>query len=191
MFRGPKIAVLIVPLSAMVDPLDLDFQDRKIEVLIHPIPASGWGREYCLDGVAIVPSNDPVSAYAMAFRTGGVEFVSPIGGSTIMWQIENVVFEAWKQFLAFAKSYGVEPPFSVFVSLIEVAGLTFSTGPYSFRTPPPIRQNMVPLPEMLVGPDNFKKPPEVLFKRILHVAANAFRLPRWPSYDADGNYKPR
>jgi hypothetical protein len=40
---GPKIAVLIVPLSAMVDPLDLDFQDRKIELLIKPIPASGWG----------------------------------------------------------------------------------------------------------------------------------------------------
>lgn len=107
-----------------------------------------------------------------------------------MWRIENVVFEAWKQFLAFAKSYGVEPPFSVFVSLIEVAGLTFSTGPHSFRTPPPIRQNMVPLPEMLVGPDNFEKPPEVLFKRILHVAANAFGLARWPSYDADGNYTP-
>ena len=137
----------------------------------------------------MVPSNDPVGAYALAFRTGALELVSPIGGLSILWQIEDVVFKAWKQFLDFAKNYGVEPPFSVFVSLIEVAGLTLSAGSYPFRTPTPIRQNIVPLPEMLIGADDLEKPPEILFKRILDVAANAFGLVRWPSYDADGKHR--
>ena len=190
-FRGPKITVLIVPWSAILDPLDLDIQDRRIDAYIHPLPVSGWNHQFCLEGVAMIPSDNPVSAYAMVFRTGVVEFVSPIYGPSADWTwIQRVVFETWKQFVAFAKSFGVEPPFSVFVTMIEAADLRLSTDPYSFPTPrPPIRQNIVRLPEELVRLDDFEKP-EVLFKRVLKVAANVFGLAKWPSYDANGNYQP-
>ncbi len=132
-FRGPKIAVLIVPWSAMVDPLDLHIQDRKIDACIHPLPiSSGWNRQFCLEGVAMIPSDNPVSACAMVFRTGVVEFVSPIYGPSADWNwIQSIVFETWEQFVAFAKGFGVEPPISIFVTMIEVAGLTLSTVPQS------------------------------------------------------------
>ena len=193
-FRGPKIAVLIVPWSTIVDPLDLNIRDGKIDACIHPLPIpSGWSRQFCLEGVAIIPSSDnPVGAYAMVFRTGVVEFVSPIYGPSVDWTwIQRIVFETWEQFVAFAQKFGVEPPFSVFVTMIEAVGLELSSNSYSFPKPrPPIRRNTVPLPEMFVGPDDFEKPREVLFKRVLAVAANIFGLERWPSYDADGNYRP-
>jgi hypothetical protein len=55
-FRGPKLAVLIVPWSAMLDPLDLDIQDLKLDAYIHPLPTpSGWSRQFCFEGVAIIP----------------------------------------------------------------------------------------------------------------------------------------
>jgi hypothetical protein len=73
----------------------------------------------------------------------------------------------------------------VFVTLIEVAGLKLSTGPSTT-----IRESILPLPEVSVGVDEFEKPPEILFKRVLDVAGNALGLERWPNYDADGNYKP-
>jgi hypothetical protein len=192
-FRGPKFAVLIVPWSAMLDPLDVDIQDRKIDALINPLPASGWNRQFCLEGVAMIPSGNPVSAYAMVFRTGVVEFVSPLVGPSEDWTwIQRIVFETWKQFVAFAKSFDVGPPFSVFVTMIEADGLKLLSDPVGFPTPrPSIRQNIVRLPEELVRLDDFEKPPEVLLKGVLEVAANAFGLAKWPSYDAEGNFRSR
>lgn len=74
--------------------------------------------------------------------------------------------------------------------MIEAAGLTLSSGPYSFPTPhPAIRQNIVSLPDVYVGLDDFEKPGHVLFKRCLYVMANTFGFPNWPSYGADGNYR--
>ncbi len=186
LFRGPKIAVLIVPLSAMVNPLDLHIQDRKIDRLINPIWAGSWSRQFCLEGVAMIPSDNPVSASALVFRMGAVEFVSPTGSNPPWIRIEDVIFESWKQFVAFAKSFDVEPPVSVFVTMIEVAGLMLSTEPYSYSTA--IRQNIVSLPEVSVDVGDFEKPREVLFKRVLDVAGNAFGFERWPSYDAAGNH---
>jgi hypothetical protein len=137
------------------------------------------------------PSSDNlISAYAMVFRTGVVEFVSPILGPNVDWTwIQGIVFETWKQFVAFAESFGVGPPFSVFVTMIEANGLMLSRDPSTPR--PPIRQNIVRLPEELVRLDDFEKPPEVLFKGVLKVAANAFGLAKWPSYDAEGNFRSR
>ena len=70
--------------------------------------------------------------------------------------------------------------------MIDVGGLTLSTG--GVPVPSRIRRNTVPLPELFVGADDFGKRPEVLFKRTLDVAANAFGLPKSPSYDNDGKY---
>lgn len=68
---GPKITVLIVPWSAMLDPLDLDMQDtRRLINIIRPIPLAGLNLQYCLEGVAITAADNPVSASAMVFRTG-------------------------------------------------------------------------------------------------------------------------
>jgi hypothetical protein len=52
--RGPKITVLIVPLSAMVDPLDLHIQDRQIINVISTMPVSpALACQYCLEGLAL------------------------------------------------------------------------------------------------------------------------------------------
>jgi hypothetical protein len=91
-------------------------------------------RQYCLEGVAMITPDNPVSAYAMVFRTGAVEFVSPLIEPDAAW-IEDIIFGAWRQFFDFAKKFNVEPPILVFATLIEVAGVKFSTRlSVSFRT---------------------------------------------------------
>ncbi len=190
---GPKIAVLIVPLSAMVDPLDLHIQvKQRSSGIVSPISDLRSTYQHCLEGVATITPENPASAYALMFRTGAVEFVTPIGDPEHLarpnvspFKIERAVLEAWNRFVDFAKSFGVDPPIWIFATLIDVGGLMLSTAaPRS----PPIRRNIVPLQEVSVGPDDFGKRPEVLFKRVLEVAANAFGLPQSPSYDANGRY---
>ena len=63
------------------------------------------------------------------------------------------------EFVAFAEAFTVEPPVSVFATLLEIGGIGLTT-----------------------------TSPDALFKRTLDVAANVFGLPRSPSYDAAGNY---
>jgi hypothetical protein len=121
----------------------------------------------------------------MVFRTGVVEFVSPVGPRADWTWIERIVFEAWAKFFDFAKKLDVTPPISVFVTLLEAAGMTLSVGHEFAARPTPSRQNIVQLPEVYIGLDDFEKPREVPFKRLLGVAANAFGLERWPSYTWD------
>jgi schlafen family protein len=178
--RGPKLAVLAVPSSAMLDPLEINIRDPRIINCITP--RGPWDRQYCLEGVAI-KMGDPVGAYSMVFRTGVVEFVSPVGLNPEWHRIQRIVFEAWKQFIAFAEKLDVRPPTSVFVTLIEVGGVTLSVGHEFAARPTPSRQNVVQLPEVYIGLDDFEKPPAVLFKRLLGVAGNAFGLESWPTWE--------
>jgi Putative DNA-binding domain len=178
---GPKIAVLIVPLSAMVDPLDLPVKKGQTGI-VRPILEIACAYEYYFEGMAAITRDKPPSAYALMFRTGAVEFVTPIGEpparpNVSPYKIERAVFVAWNQFIDFAKSFGVDPPIWLFATLIDVGGLMLSTAAYG----PHIRRNIVPLPEVFIGPDDLGKRPEVLFKRVLDVAANAFGLPELPS----------
>ncbi len=192
---GPKIAVLIAPVSAFVDPLDLDVRvERRPRDVVRPISNHSSTYQYCLEGVATVTPGSPVEAYSLMFRMGVVECVAPIlsndptRATVSAYRIEEVVFKAWEGFVAFAKAYGIEPPTSVFATLLEIGNIRISTPsvdevPSSVCVVPIAR-----LPEVFVGHDDFAKPPEALFKRTLDVAANVFGLPRSPSYDAAGNY---
>jgi hypothetical protein len=63
--------------------------------------------QYCLEGVATILPGDPVSAYAMVFRTGAVEFVAPLIEPDAAW-IEDIIFGAWRQFFDFAKKFNVD-----------------------------------------------------------------------------------
>ena len=136
----------------------------------------------------------PVDAYSLMFRTGVVECVAPIlsndpARTTVSaYRIEEVVFKAWEGFVSFATAYGIEPPAAVFATLLDIGGIPISThsvdGVQSSICPARIAR----LPEVFVGHDDFAKPPEALFKRMLDIAANVFGLPRSPSYDAAGNY---
>jgi hypothetical protein len=122
-------------------------------------------------GVAAITRDNPPSAYALMFRTGAVEFVSLIGSEdprrpgprppVSPYKIEEVVFVAWERFLDFAKSFGVDPPIWLSATLIDVGGLMLSTGAYGSHTPAAIRRNIVPLPEVFIGPDDLGKRPEV------------------------------
>ena len=76
---GPKIAVLIAPVSAFVDPLDLDVRvERRPRDVVRPISNHSSTYQYCLEGVATVTPGSPVEAYSLMFRMGVVECVAPI-----------------------------------------------------------------------------------------------------------------
>jgi hypothetical protein len=187
---GPKLVAHIVPLGAIVDPLDLQI-DRDSEGTVRPIGSTGSTSQHCLEGFATLTHETPVTAYSLMFRTGAVECVAGIApdgssGQSVDWyRIENAVFESWKQFVPFASNFGVDPPIYFFATLSEVANLNlqqFSAA--GFGTP----RNIVRLPEVFIGVDEFGNRPESLFKRLLEVTANAFGLSRCPSYDANGKF---
>ena len=113
---APKIAVLIAPVSAFVDPLDLDVRvERRPHDVIRPILNQSSTYQYCLEGVATVTPGSPVEAYCLMFRTGVVVCVAPIlshdptSRTVSFFRIEEVVFKLWQRFIAFAKAFAIEP----------------------------------------------------------------------------------
>jgi hypothetical protein len=98
------------------------------------------------------------------------------------------VRDTWKHFKAFAAHHGVEPPVFVFASLLEVGGIGPRGDFMDAEQPVPSRKALLKFPEVLVGIDDFEKPPEVLFKRLFDIASNAFGLAGSKNYGADGKY---
>jgi Putative DNA-binding domain len=192
---GPRIAVLTVPMSALVDPLDLDIRvDQRPYEIVWPTTATSASYQYCLEGVVTMTPGPKSASYSLMFRTGAVECVAPIlshnpSRKTINFQlIEDTVFEAWQRFRIFAQAFAVEPPVLVLPTLISINDISLTTISVDEVPSSPSPVGVARLPEVFVSSDDISKSPELLFKKTLDVAANVFGLPRSPTYDAAGNH---
>ncbi len=193
---GPKVVVHVVPLSSAVDPADLKLREG-VKGTVPPLGgASGYDWQFCLEGIATRPGVEPLRAYSLMFRTGAVECMTASlerqDGDGVRF-INLVPFEAavrdtWKRFKTFAAHHGLEPPVTVFATLLEVGGLGPRSDFFDIERPVVSRKALLKFPEVSVGVDEFGEPPERLFKGLFDVAANAFGLPGSKSYDAHGNY---
>jgi hypothetical protein len=155
---GPRIEVLMVPMSAFVDALDLDIRvERRADDVVWPISPTSSTSQYCLEGVATMAPGPRPEAYSLMFRIGAVECVASIlshnpSRKTINFQlIEDIVFESWRRFKVFAKAFAIEPPVSVFATLISVNDICLTTtavdGVLSSPSPVPVAR----LPEIFVS----------------------------------------
>ncbi len=189
----PIVAIQFIPLSSIVDPADLQFDISK-DGIVRPISKSSSSWQHTLEGFGTYSMPEPAEAYSLMFRTGAVECVAGIESDmyyperTIsLFLIEDAILDGWRQFKTFAKEFELEPPVYVFASVLGVKGLAARMGR---ERPTPARNNIIQFPEVLIDTANFARDPSMIFNRRFDNIANAFGIPRSPSYDADGNKVP-
>jgi len=190
---GVKLVLHIVPLSAVADPLDLQFS-QGAPGIVPPLRNASHAWQHTIEGFVTFTMPEPSRSYSMMFRNGAVEGVAALhisdeqGGTFPLQAPEKLVLNGWKTFQTFAGAFGVEPPVYVFATLIEVKGLAPHVDPFGGETATAARKDVLILPEVAVGIDQFAVAPVNLFKRLFDRTANAFGLSRSPSYDGNGNF---
>ena len=85
------------------------------------------------------------------------------------------------------KKLGVEPPFFIMLSLLDVKGYRMSIPAMSMRFPQdnrPINRNNLLIPEVMI--ENFDAEPSKVMKPIFDAVWNACGYPRSKNYDDSG-----
>ncbi len=188
---GAKLALHIVPLSAIADPLDLEFRQGSPDIIPPLRISSSYSWQHTLEGYLTFTTPEPSGSYSLMFRDGAVEGVAGIDPNQLGLEVsllafERLVLDGWKRFRVFADAFGVEPPVYVFATLVDVLGLAPTSSYVGFENATRARKNLIMLPEVVIGVDRYSYKPELLFKRLFDTAANAFGLSGSQSYNAGG-----
>ena len=189
---SPKVVLHIIPLSSVVDPLDLQFNLRG-PANMAPLRWASYSHEHTLEGFVTFATPEPSDSYSLMFRDGAVESVSGINpngtnGKVSLAAFERLVLNGWKNYCEFADYYNVKAPFYVFVSMIGIIGRVPDYHFFADESPRAARKNEVMFSEAVVDVDNIRTAGEQIFKRLFNTAANVFGLAKSLSYDAAGNY---
>ena len=158
---GPKLALHVVPLSAVADPLDLQFQEGAAGI-VPPLRNNSHSWQHTIEGLATYTMPEPSRSYSLMFRNGALEGVAELplaDGHLLLEAVDKLVLGGWKTFRAFANGFEVEPPVYVFATLIDVKGLAPRVDAFGGETPVPARKSVLILPETTVGVDRFAKSP--------------------------------
>ncbi len=197
---GAQLVFHGLPLISFVDPPDIDVGDYSKTSFFPPFGSGGHSWQHTLEGlVTHTPLQaDGVRAYTMLFRNGIIEGVGnlPIEGGNGtpkvigLGRVEAYILNGWSALLSTSQAYGIEAPFYVFVSLLNVRGVaprvsvewSIENGGW------PCRQSRLLLPELEVDTNQLAQPNTALFKSVFDRISNAFGLPRSHSYDGTGKY---
>jgi hypothetical protein len=192
-----------MPHAALAGALDLDILRVAAQNdLLRPIHSGGWSRRFNLDGfltVNTVASGLNV-AYLQVHRTAVLETVTSrllgergeYGLILPSLAFSDEVFRFITRAGMLLAGLGVEPPASVFVSLLGAQNATlaisqqleFSRG----LEPKPFDRDAVLLREVLLT--TWQGDAEKLLKPLLDELWQAAGLERCFDYDAEGNWKP-
>lgn len=189
---GPIVALHVVPLSAVADPMDLRFRfdDPNNMQPLRP-KSSSWA--HTLEGFVTYTMPQPSLSYSLMFRDGSVEGVGPINtghgpNEFSLHAFEMLVFNGWVGFLKFARNRDIGPPFYVFATLVSVGGLRPTDNPIEGGASTIAKNGVIQLPETVVDSEMMAALPAQIFRRLFDIAANAFGLSGSPRYRADGTY---
>jgi Putative DNA-binding domain len=196
----------VVPLDAFAFPNRFTIQ-TLLEHQQHLIPmnAMGWNHGIDLEGVYnFSQRRDEKSSwsYSLLMRNGIVEsaegsWIKPRvkeDGSVSRFlpqgALESGVVEQLGSMLKLLARLEVEPPFAVFLSLLNVRGFTVPTSPSRpCDEAKVIRQDHLNLTEVMI-PDYSTDIPKAM-KSSFDAIWNACGFIRSPNYDANGDWKPR
>ena len=189
---GPKVVLHVAPLSAVADPMDLQFRHDDQDIM-RPLLSGSSSWIPTLEGFATYTTPEPSQSYTLMFRDGSIEGVGPLyrglpEKTFSLHALEKLVADGWGQFLPFARNRGLQPPFYVFATLVGIKGRKPTDDPVEGGQSSVARKDPVLLPEVVVGLDSLAAPPYQLLRRLFGVAANACGLSGSPRYRADGTY---
>ena len=144
--------------------------------------------------IAYAPRPEPVYTYAQLFRDGKVEIVRASyyseGQRIINREYEGEILDALARTLALQEALGVEPPVSVMLSLLDVAGCSVGTVQKLLPGTHPIRQDNLLPREVLVT--SFEPRTQERLAQLMRATFNqVWNAAGWPksmNYDEDGKW---
>jgi Putative DNA-binding domain len=189
---GPIVALHVVPLSAVADPIDLRFRYDDPNNM-QPVRSGSSTWAHTLEGFVTYTMPQPSRSYSLMFREGSVEGVGPLNidhGPDVfsLHAFERLVLNGWVGFLQFARNREIRPPFYVFATLLAIGGLKPVDRPVEGGDSSVSKKGVVRLPETVVDSETVAALPAQIFRRLFDVAANAFGWSGSPRYRADGTY---
>ena len=194
---GAKLVFYILPVSAFTNPLTLSLGS---EPLFSPLN-SGGGFNYLhtLEGFATYSGREETDvsrSYTLIFRDGAVEAATHIGqhrdkyGFIIYPEtIELTLLQHWKMYLENLQRLGVEPPFYITLSLLDVRGY-FLVGGNSFfyrdLRQNTFRRDRIILPEIIC--EEALPNSVTVLRPLFDLLWQAFGYPQSFSFDDNGQY---
>ena len=201
---GGALILHMLPLSAAGGQPSASFEGITREPRYFPPMGSTHGRDFKItyDGL-LVGSNDkgltePQRAYVFVFRSGAIEaVVSSLATGLDHTQI--VLPEVCSLLIKFTSLYakslyhfGVQPPMTVDVSLVNVAGMNLLQDFLGISRPPhgELDRQLLPFGQAIFDklPNDYNEDAKLLMPILTHLA-NAAGLSSPPYFDAEGNYR--
>ncbi len=192
--RTGTMVLHLVPVSAFSSPTPTRIQlDSRERFSFAPFDSGAGCQQVNLDGYVLFTTRREESRiYAQVFRSGAVEAVAALGewvdGRWLpaLW-IEKRVINTLEAFTAALAKKGVEPPFLVSLSFLNIDGYGLHSGSESLHEP--ISAANLLLPEVLIEQPGFDASKEL--RLLFDMLWNAFGHEQSPSYDESGNWQPK
>lgn len=193
---GAKIVLHIIPIGAFDPAFNFDVTSLKQQ---NPSPLSGtqWDFRYNFDGFLCFTNT--LYSYTQTFRNGIIEAVDAFileprepnnfSRNIPSIQYEEKVIQKLSEYISVQNNLGVEPPFLIMLSLLDVKGYSMSVSSgcmLDLDRVHQIERNNLLMPEVMV--ENFDFEPSKVMKPIFDAVWNACGYPGSQNYDGSGNW---
>jgi hypothetical protein len=193
---GARIVTHVVPIRTMTMASQYDpacFVNREA---IYPPGGGCTAMRPNLEGY-VTSSGDQRGAlgYAQFFRNGAVEAVSvtpvesPNGNFLPCEGYEQEILRWSAQCFKILRSLGIDPPFSVMLSLLGMKGVDLYVGPRLHRHSAPINRDVLALPDVLF--DGSIEDVASGLRPLFDLVWQTFGYARSFNYDESGHWNPR
>jgi hypothetical protein len=162
------------------------------DYLRPPSPLASFGHRYNLDGFLIygnISYNAPAifHVYTQLFRNGIIEALDSSlldrpSKEFPIHELEQRLIGAFPRYLSFQQQFGIQPPFTVMLSLLKVRDFFIKPGEEIYHR---IDRDPLLIPEIIV--EDFGLAPAKVLKPIFDAVWNALGYPQSQNYDKDGN----
>lgn len=201
---GPSVVLLhVCPIAVLAtqEAVALERMRRKSENL-RPLHSSGWNERITFDGLIRFHDSQTepyrTLSYAQIFRNGCIEAADcrmllprgdpPVGGFPSKL-FEHTVAGALESYLTYAKAIGLEPPYVVFLTVLNVRGHKMLLSNYYGDVQNVVDRDHLLLPEVLVEDSN--SPATKILKPCFDAIWNACGFDGSFNYDKDGQWNPK
>ncbi len=155
----------------------------------------GWGPQYNFDGMMIASTSNQgvVDSYVQMFRNGSLEaaLIEPVveGRKVIYPAFEHTLREGFLMYRQAFRVLGIDPPYYVALSLLNVGG--FTTFPASNPFASLLSHGVIDRPHLLlpeVAVDSEATSLDAIVRPLFDLVWNACGYDRSPSFEADGKW---
>ncbi len=192
----PKTVMHIIPITNISQQTQIDLNlITKKKLILQPLgPYRGWNPRYNLDGFLTVNQfvEGTFASYLQLFRNGVIETVdtymlksSPDSKQIYITALEEELISALDRLLKAEQELGIQPPFSIMISLIWVKGYTLIGNSRGFGgRSVPIDRDLLLLPDILV--DNYELHATDILRPAFDAIWQAAGYSRCFNYSEDG-----